>query len=76
MFYCLLFYFWLQEEKLQDEIRRLDSELKEQDVYIEGRKTEIAAVESLIFQLREGFGHHKVQRDKLQNERKCGLLHF
>ncbi|KAF5447344.1 hypothetical protein F2P56_032902 [Juglans regia] len=60
----------VQEEKLQDEIHRLDSELKERDVYIDGRKTEIAAIESLIFQSREGFSHHKVQRDKLQNERK------
>ncbi|KAB1226909.1 Structural maintenance of chromosomes protein 3 [Morella rubra] len=61
----------VQEEKLQEEIRRLDAELKERDVYIESRRTEIATLESLISQSRQGFSHHKAQRDKLQNERKC-----
>lgn len=60
----------MQEEKLQEEIRRLDAELKERDVYIESRRTEIATLESLISQSRQGFSHHKAQRDKLQNERK------
>ncbi|XP_062171710.1 structural maintenance of chromosomes protein 3 [Alnus glutinosa] len=60
----------VQEEKLQDEIYRLNAELKERDVYIERRRTEIASLESHISQSREGFSHHKAQRDKLQNERK------
>lgn len=60
----------MQEEKLQEEIRRLEAELKERDVYIESRRTEIATLESLISQSRQGFSHHKAQRDKLQNERK------
>ncbi|POO01413.1 Structural maintenance of chromosomes protein [Trema orientale] len=44
----------LQEKKLEDEIHRLNSELREQDVYIESRKTEIANLESLISESREG----------------------
>ncbi|XP_048323883.2 structural maintenance of chromosomes protein 3 [Ziziphus jujuba] len=59
-----------QEEKLQDEINRLNYELKERDVYIESRRTEITNLESLISQSREGFNHQKAQRDKLQDERK------
>ncbi|KAF4374153.1 hypothetical protein G4B88_020545 [Cannabis sativa] len=59
-----------QEKKLQDEIHRLSSELNEQDVYIEGRRTEIANLESFISQSREGFNHQKSLRDKLQDERK------
>ncbi|KAH7542596.1 hypothetical protein FEM48_Zijuj02G0090800 [Ziziphus jujuba var. spinosa] len=58
------------EEKLQDEINRLNYELKERDVYIESRRTEITNLESLISQSREGFNHQKAQRDKLQDERK------
>jgi uncharacterized membrane-anchored protein YjiN (DUF445 family) len=72
----LLLVFWLQEEKLQDEIYRLNAELKERDVYIESRRTEIASLESHISQSREGFSHHKAQRDKLQNERKYDLCTF
>ncbi|XP_075634803.1 structural maintenance of chromosomes protein 3 isoform X1 [Castanea sativa] len=59
-----------QEEKLQEEIRRLNAELTEWDAYIESRRTEIATLESHISQSREGFSHHKTERDKLQNERK------
>ncbi|KAL5555241.1 hypothetical protein UlMin_037477, partial [Ulmus minor] len=59
-----------QEKKLEDEIHRLNSELKEQDLHIESRKTEIANLESLISQSREGFNYQKSQRDKLQDERK------
>lgn len=60
----------VQEEKLQEDIRRLNAELEERDAYIESRRTEIATLESHISQSREGFSHHKTQRDKLQNERK------
>nr|POE68624.1 structural maintenance of chromosomes protein 3 [Quercus suber] len=60
----------VQEEKLQEEIRRLNAELTERDAYIESRRTEIATLESHISQSREGFSHHKTERDKLQNERK------
>jgi structural maintenance of chromosome 3 (chondroitin sulfate proteoglycan 6) len=63
----------LQEEKLQDEIHRLGTELKERDAYIESRRTEIATLDAHISQSREGFSHHKAQRDKLQNERKYDL---
>lgn len=60
-----------QEKKLQDEIHRLNSELKEQDLFIESRRTEIANLESLISQSREGFNNQRSQRDKLQDERKA-----
>ncbi|KAK4607282.1 hypothetical protein RGQ29_001196 [Quercus rubra] len=60
----------VQEEKLQEEIRRLNAELTEWDAYIESRRSEIAMLESHISQSREGFSHHKTERDKLQNERK------
>ncbi|XP_011043965.1 PREDICTED: structural maintenance of chromosomes protein 3 isoform X2 [Populus euphratica] len=59
-----------QEQKLQEEIYRLNADLKERDAYIESRKAEIATLDSLIFQSREGFNSHKAQRDKLQDERK------
>lgn len=59
-----------QEKKLQDEIYRLNSELREQDVHIESRRAEIADLESLISQSREGFNYQRSQRDKLQDERK------
>lgn len=59
-----------QEQKLKDEIARLDAELSDRDVYIESRRTEIATIESLISQSHDGFNHHKTQRDKLQDERK------
>ncbi|XP_050138758.1 structural maintenance of chromosomes protein 3-like [Malus sylvestris] len=59
-----------QEQKLKDEIARLDAELSDRDVYVESRRTEIATIESLISQSHDGFGHHKTQRDKMQDERK------
>ncbi|KAJ4851219.1 hypothetical protein Tsubulata_041924 [Turnera subulata] len=59
-----------QEEKLQVEIHKLKADLQEQDRYIESRKAEIANIESLIIQSREGFNNCRVQRDKLQDERK------
>lgn len=59
-----------QEQKLQDEIKRLNTELSERDAYIESRRREIATIESLISQSHAGFNHHKSQRDKLQDERK------
>ncbi|KAF9676305.1 hypothetical protein SADUNF_Sadunf09G0125000 [Salix dunnii] len=69
---------WLQkeiddlqrEQKLDEEIYRLNADVKERDAYIESRKAEIATLDSLIFQSREGFNSHKAQRDKLQDERK------
>ncbi|KAA8543963.1 hypothetical protein F0562_021860 [Nyssa sinensis] len=60
----------MQEKKLRDEIRQLSDELKEQDAYIEHRKTEIAASESLVPQYRETFNQYKSERDKLHDERK------
>ncbi|KAJ6693055.1 STRUCTURAL MAINTENANCE OF CHROMOSOMES PROTEIN [Salix purpurea] len=59
-----------QEQKLDEEIYRLNADVKERDAYIENRKAEIATLDSLIFQSREGFNSHKAQRDKLQDERK------
>eukprot|EP00257_Ricinus_communis_P021631 XP_015581164.1 structural maintenance of chromosomes protein 3 isoform X2 [Ricinus communis] len=59
-----------QEQKLQDEIHKLNVDLEERDAYIENRKAEIAVSESVIFQSREGFNSHRAQRDKLQDERK------
>ncbi|CAL5432465.1 unnamed protein product [Camellia sinensis] len=60
----------MQEVKLKDEIQQLNADKKEQDAYIARRKTEIAALESLISQYREGYNQYKSQRDKLQDERK------
>ncbi|TXG73485.1 hypothetical protein EZV62_002064 [Acer yangbiense] len=60
----------VQEEKLQEEIRRLVADLKERDGYIESHRSEIATLESLISESREGFNNLKAQRDKLQDERK------
>ncbi|GFZ13065.1 structural maintenance of chromosomes (SMC) family protein [Actinidia rufa] len=59
-----------QEDKLKDEIQLLHTDIQEQDTYVERRKTEIAALESLISQYREGYNQYKLQRDKLQDERK------
>ncbi|XP_062026353.1 structural maintenance of chromosomes protein 3-like isoform X2 [Rosa rugosa] len=59
-----------QENKLQDEIKRLNAELNERGTYIESRRNEITKKESLISQSREGFSHHKADRDKMQDERK------
>ncbi|KAJ9162663.1 hypothetical protein P3X46_022419 [Hevea brasiliensis] len=59
-----------QEQKLEDEICKLNGDLKERDAYIENRKAEIASLESLVSESREGFNNHKAQRDKLQDERK------
>ncbi|PRQ16667.1 putative structural maintenance of chromosomes protein [Rosa chinensis] len=59
-----------QENKLQDEIKRLNAELHERGTYIESRRNEITNKESLISQSREGFSHHKAERDKMQDERK------
>ncbi|KAL5830704.1 hypothetical protein ACOSQ4_016058 [Xanthoceras sorbifolium] len=60
----------VQEEKLQEEIRRLIADLKERDGYIESHRSEIATLESFISESREGFNNLKAQRDKLQDERK------
>ena len=75
-FWGLICYCWWQEEKLQEEIRRLNAELTEWDAYIESRRSEIAMLESHISQSREGFSHHKTERDKLQNERKYDLCAY
>ncbi|KAJ1386396.1 hypothetical protein SESBI_40831 [Sesbania bispinosa] len=69
---------WLQkeiddlerEQKLMEEIDRLNGELRDCDEYIKSRKADITTLESLIAQSREGFNYHKVERDKLQDERK------
>lgn len=63
-----------QEQKLDEEIYRLNADVKERDAYIESRKAEIATLDSLIFESREGFNSHKAQRDKLQDERKYGYF--
>ncbi|KAK7320513.1 hypothetical protein VNO77_30059 [Canavalia gladiata] len=59
-----------QEQKLMEEIDRLKGELHDCDEYIKSRKSDIATLESLIAQSREGFNHYKVERDKLHDERK------
>ncbi|XP_021892678.1 LOW QUALITY PROTEIN: structural maintenance of chromosomes protein 3 [Carica papaya] len=60
----------LQEQKLQDEIHRLNVDMEERDAYIKSHKSEIQILESLISQSREGFNRYKAERDKLQDERK------
>ncbi|XP_042497840.1 structural maintenance of chromosomes protein 3 [Macadamia integrifolia] len=60
----------VQEKKLQNEIQQLNAELKEQDLYIEKRKTEARKIESNILKSKEGFSSFKKQRDRLQDDRK------
>ncbi|KAI9116787.1 hypothetical protein K1719_012153 [Acacia pycnantha] len=59
-----------QEQKLREEIDRLNGELHNCDEYIESRRSEIAELESLISESREKFNNHRAQRDKLHDERK------
>lgn len=63
-----------QEQKLEDELQQLKAELGEQDVHIDNRRNEIATLDSLIAQSREGFINYKSQRDKLQDERKYVII--
>ncbi|CAN1750717.1 Structural maintenance of chromosomes protein 3 [Linum perenne] len=70
---------WLQkeiddlqrEDKLKEEINRIDADLEKRNKYIESRKAEMESKQSVISQSRKGFGSHKAQRDKLQDERKA-----
>lgn len=59
-----------QERKLRDEIDLLEKDIREQDAYIKGRKSEAAEFESLISGYRQGYNQYKVERDKLHDERK------
>ncbi|XP_019434196.1 PREDICTED: structural maintenance of chromosomes protein 3 [Lupinus angustifolius] len=59
-----------QEQKLMEEIDRLNGQLHECDECIMSRRSEITTLESLITKSREGFNHHKEQRDNLHDERK------
>ncbi|CAL0307511.1 unnamed protein product [Lupinus luteus] len=59
-----------QEQKLMEEIDRLNGQLHECDECIKSRRSEITTLESLITKSREGFNHHKEQRDILHDERK------
>ncbi|CAN1732176.1 Structural maintenance of chromosomes protein 3 [Linum perenne] len=70
---------WLQkeiddlqrEDKLKEEINRIDADLEKRNKFIESRKAEMESKQSVISQSRKGFGSHKAQRDKLQDERKA-----
>ena len=57
-----------------EEIDRLNGDLHGCDETIEKRRSEITELESRIAQSREGFNNHKVQRDKLHDERKYVYL--
>ncbi|XP_028806112.1 structural maintenance of chromosomes protein 3 [Neltuma alba] len=59
-----------QEQKLREEIDRLNGELHNCDEYIRNQKSNITEVESHIAKSREDFNHRRVQRDKLHDERK------
>ncbi|KAK7276549.1 hypothetical protein RIF29_17691 [Crotalaria pallida] len=59
-----------QEQKLMEEIDRLNGQLHECEECIISRRSEITKLESLITQSREGLSHHKEQRDSLHEERK------
>ncbi|XP_050940975.1 structural maintenance of chromosomes protein 3 isoform X2 [Cucumis melo] len=59
-----------QEQKLQDEIGKLNAELVERDAFIERRKMDIVTLQSHITESSHGFNAFKAQRDKLQDERK------
>ncbi|KAE9614924.1 putative structural maintenance of chromosomes protein [Lupinus albus] len=59
-----------QDQKLMEEIDRLNRQLHECDECIKSRRSEITTLESLITKSREGFNHHKEQRDILHDERK------
>lgn len=63
-----------QEQKLQDEIDKLNAELHERDAYIERRRMDIATLESHITESSRGFNTFRAERDKLQDERKYVLI--
>lgn len=63
-----------QEQKLQDEIDKLNAELLERDAFIERRKMDIATLQSHITESSHGFNAFRAQRDKLQDERKYVLI--
>ena len=63
-----------QEQKLQDEIGKLDAELVERDAFIERRKMDITTLQSHITESSHGFNAFRAQRDKLQDERKYALI--
>ncbi|XP_027904525.1 structural maintenance of chromosomes protein 3 [Vigna unguiculata] len=59
-----------QEQKLLDEIDRLKEELHDCDETINKRKSDITALESVIAESFKGLNHFKLERDKLNLERK------
>ncbi|KOM40189.1 hypothetical protein LR48_Vigan04g038700 [Vigna angularis] len=69
---------WLQkeiddlerEQKLLDEIDRLEKELRDCDENINKRKSDITVFESGIAESFKGLNHFKLERDKLNLERK------
>ncbi|KAL2316967.1 hypothetical protein Fmac_030843 [Flemingia macrophylla] len=61
---------YVVEQKLLDEIDRLNEELCDCDENINRRKSDITALETLIAQSRDGLNHSKVERDKLHDHRK------
>lgn len=60
----------VQEQKLKDEIHRLNVDSKERDMYIDKLKSSIETLESHNFHSHEVFNNHKAERDKLQDKRK------
>ncbi|XP_045830635.1 structural maintenance of chromosomes protein 3-like [Trifolium pratense] len=59
-----------QENKLMEEIERLNDEMHGCDENINSRRTNITTLESQIAKSREGFNDYKVERDKLHDKRK------
>ncbi|BAT79746.1 hypothetical protein VIGAN_02267200 [Vigna angularis var. angularis] len=59
-----------QEQKLLDEIDRLEKELRDCDENINKRKSDITVFESGIAESFKGLNHFKLERDKLNLERK------
>ncbi|KAK7354274.1 hypothetical protein VNO80_19733 [Phaseolus coccineus] len=59
-----------QEQKLLEEIDRLKEELQDCDEIINRRKSDITTLESLIAESFKGLNQFKLERDKLNLERK------
>lgn len=59
-----------QEKKLRDEIEQLNNDITKQDAHIQGRRDEVAELDSRISGYRQGYNQYKVERDNLHDERK------
>ncbi|XP_076907497.1 structural maintenance of chromosomes protein 3-like [Bidens hawaiensis] len=59
-----------RENRLKDEIAKLESDLAAQTEYAEVRETDVTALEARISSCRQGFNKRKAERDELHDKRK------